>query len=278
MQQSYITVQGLKLAIYERHGKKPVLFFVHGNSSNAHAYDEAWSAEILRDYHLLSIDLPGHGSSEKSKDGSAYTITALSNIIAEIIDQKSLKEVILIGHSMGGNIATGVLHFTDKVVAVALAGNVPLNNAGELSKAYLISETVQTVFKSSATDDEIKAFSEVAVHQPMKRKVIVESYKQTDERFREEMGLELGRYFGSENFISEVELIQKKKVALCLICGAYEKVINLNYVKGIQGLPLYNNKVQIIDNAGHCVPFESPQAFANILAGFASHVAAKGLA
>lgn len=273
MEENIITVQGLKLATYERPGKKTPLFFVHGNSSKAGAFEEVWQHSALREYHLLSLDLPGHGKSGHASDVSVYTISSLGNLIAGIIGLKNLRNVILIGHSIGGHIALNALSFTDRVAGIALAGTAPIEGAHDLSKAYIISETVQTVFKAEASNTEVLDFCRNAVHQQEKLSMLEQAFHGTDGRFREEMGFELSRHFGSGDFRSEIGLLKDSAMPVCLLHGEKEKIVNADYLRTLTGLNLFQGKIHLISNAGHGVPFEAPEACSRVLADFAAHLA-----
>lgn len=80
----------------------PVLM-VHGLLDHAHNWD--WIASALADrYHVVAIDLRGHGDSDWTGRGSY----ALSNHVIDLADcvhALGLDRLHLVGHSMGGHIA-----------------------------------------------------------------------------------------------------------------------------------------------------------------------------
>lgn len=272
MTPSFITIKGLRLALYERPGDKPVLFFIHGNSSNAHAFEAMWNHTDLQNYHLVAIDLPGHGNSESSTDVVSYAFSSLRMLLAHVLHELRLEDIILVGHSMGGHIALSVLNFTNKVIGVSLAGSVPIHGAHEVPNAYIISDVAQTVFKAEATESEMLQFSKNAVHKKEKHTVLLQSFKETDKNFRKEIGLEISRHFGSEKFISEIEVLKKGNMPVCLVHGAEETMVNLSHLRSIEGLNLFRKRVHVVAGAGHCVPFESPDEYARILADFADEL------
>jgi abhydrolase domain-containing protein 6 len=81
----------------------PTLFFVHGFLGSS--YD--W-IEMIRhyddSYHVVAIDLPGFGASEKSTQYN-YARENQANTVIELIKYLDLKDVTLVGHSMGGMIS-----------------------------------------------------------------------------------------------------------------------------------------------------------------------------
>lgn len=77
------------------------LLFVHGWAIN-HTY---WSNQVTSfspKYKVVTVDLPGFGASGRGR--REYTIEKYADDIAELIDHLDLENVILIGHSMSGDI------------------------------------------------------------------------------------------------------------------------------------------------------------------------------
>lgn len=84
----------------------PVLVFIHGlNSSSQQWY---YQRLFFRErYRLVFIDLPGHGKSKKAKD---LSIATLATDIRSILDFLNIKDAVLYGHSMGGNVVLEYCH------------------------------------------------------------------------------------------------------------------------------------------------------------------------
>lgn len=87
---------------YEAHGTgAPALVFVHGWSCDR-GY---WGAQIdhfARRYQVVSIDLAGHGGSGVGRE--AWTMPAFGTDVLAVVEKLGLGEVVLIGHSMGGDV------------------------------------------------------------------------------------------------------------------------------------------------------------------------------
>ncbi len=81
---------------------EPILM-VHGGRDHCRNWD--WLARELReDYHIVAPDLRGHGDSEWSIGGTYGTLEFVCDI-AQLVDQKHLKPVTIIAHSMGGGVS-----------------------------------------------------------------------------------------------------------------------------------------------------------------------------
>lgn len=98
-----IVVQDSVGIAYIDQGEGPILLFIHGLGSNL----KAWTKNIdslKRHYRCIALDLPGYG---RSPNGDyPYDMTFFADAVADFITTLELEEVHLIGHSMGGQIAT----------------------------------------------------------------------------------------------------------------------------------------------------------------------------
>jgi pimeloyl-ACP methyl ester carboxylesterase len=78
----------------------PVVF-LHGGGLTAHTWD-AVCLGLRADYHCVAIDFRGHGDSEWSED---YRIDAYVQDVRAFLDATGLKQINLVGMSMGGLVA-----------------------------------------------------------------------------------------------------------------------------------------------------------------------------
>ena len=102
-----ITFEGKKFSInYTRKGTSPnVLFFIHGLGCSEESFSDLWNYPWIKDYTIITFDLPGCGKSSKPKDFS-YSIFDHAEICRQILEKLTSKKskVHIIGHSMGGAI------------------------------------------------------------------------------------------------------------------------------------------------------------------------------
>src|SRR5918912_1507562 len=77
-------------------GGTPMLC-VHGGAAHAHWFDFVASG-FTADYHVMSLDLRGHGDSAWA-DPPAYSFERYASDIAAFTDVLDLKDFVLIGHS-----------------------------------------------------------------------------------------------------------------------------------------------------------------------------------
>lgn len=81
----------------------PPMILIHGGRDHCRNWD--WVAERFRhDYHIIAPDLRGHGDSQWMIGGSYNQIDYVYDI-AQLLDQKEMSPVTIIGHSLGGSIS-----------------------------------------------------------------------------------------------------------------------------------------------------------------------------
>lgn len=82
-------------------GATPALVLVHGWSCDRSywRYQVPWFAET---YDVVAIDLAGHGDSGVERDG--WTMRAFGDDVVAVVQSLELDELVLVGHSMGGDV------------------------------------------------------------------------------------------------------------------------------------------------------------------------------
>ena len=74
------------------------MVIVHGNKCNVHDWD-FFVQNMRQDYHVVSYDQRGHGDSSWMR---SYRRGDYVADLAKLVDSLGLKDIIIIGHSMGG--------------------------------------------------------------------------------------------------------------------------------------------------------------------------------
>ncbi|WP_254112644.1 alpha/beta fold hydrolase [Bacillus pumilus] len=87
---------------YPNQGKK-TLILIHGLFSSTFSYRKLIPL-LKQDFNLIAIDLPPFGQSEKSNT-FIYSYRNMAKIIIELAGHLQIQHAILVGHSMGGQIA-----------------------------------------------------------------------------------------------------------------------------------------------------------------------------
>jgi len=109
--------EGIQL-FYELSGEGENAFiFIHGAGTN-HFFLSEEAKHFSKKGRVLTVDLRGHGQSDKPDQ--PYTIEGYAEDIAHLCAQVGIQNAIVIGHSMGGNIALQLNHRFPKLVSALI--------------------------------------------------------------------------------------------------------------------------------------------------------------
>lgn len=81
----------------------PALVLLHGSNASLLTW-EPWSKTLSDTWHVVSVDLPGHGLTG-AVPGGDYSQEGMAKFVGEFADRLGLKSFALAGNSMGGGVA-----------------------------------------------------------------------------------------------------------------------------------------------------------------------------
>jgi non-heme chloroperoxidase len=122
---STITTKDGTSIFYKDWGTGPTAVFSHGWPLNA----DAWDAQMLflgqQGFRVVAHDRRGHGRSGQSWNGNDYDTFA--DDLAALLEKVDLKDVVLVGHSMGGGEVARYIgrHGNKRVKKVVIIGGIP---------------------------------------------------------------------------------------------------------------------------------------------------------
>jgi len=91
-------------------GGEPALVFIHGWSCDSNYWREQ-IPEFKKKYTLVTVDLAGHGGTDGNR--SDWTIARFGQDVATALSVVPNKQIILVGHSMGGPVAIEAARLLD---------------------------------------------------------------------------------------------------------------------------------------------------------------------
>lgn len=142
---SNITLAGLAFG----DPQKPLIIALHGWLDNAASFIPL--AAYLTDYHVVAIDFAGHGHSTHRSEDCHYQLFDYVHDLHELVEQQQWHDFILLGHSMGGIIASLYsASFNEKVkkyISIESLGPITQNaksSAQQLRESILSRLALQT--------------------------------------------------------------------------------------------------------------------------------------
>ena len=120
---------------YEMHGKgNQSLVFIHGWCCDR-TYWAQQISHFSKSYHVISIDLAGHGGSSRNR--TEWSMNAYGEDIASVINNTNAKEIVLIGHSAGAFAAlAGAVLLQDRTVGIIGADGFRFSKPDYLERRY----------------------------------------------------------------------------------------------------------------------------------------------
>jgi len=148
---NYVKVdQDTQVAYVDEGEGSQTLLFIHGLAT----YLPSWYKNIdalKSKYRCVAIDLPGYGRS--SKGNASISMNEYAMIVLKVIDQLGLKNVVLVGHSMGGQVAvTTVLKRLDQFDQLILLAPAGFERFSSEQATWL-----KTVFTVASVEDATEA-------------------------------------------------------------------------------------------------------------------------
>jgi pimeloyl-ACP methyl ester carboxylesterase len=126
-QDGWLELDGLRFH-YTEWGQPtaPPVVMLHGLNVQCHTWDP-FARELADHYHVIAMDLRGHGDSDWAKPG--YRVRSMARDVHGLIDALGMGPVSLVGHSAGVRVAIAVAgENPETVTRLALSDAGPANS------------------------------------------------------------------------------------------------------------------------------------------------------
>ena len=216
----------------------PILFFIHG-AGGSH---KVWEYQTKSFTNAIAIDLPGHGVGIGRR-----TIDEYVGEVKKFCDEKGLKNIVMVGHSMGGAIAQkfAIDHpeYLKAIVLVCTGAKLRVNP--------LIFNAIRTDYVKAIELITMFAFSDKATNE-IKKKAAEEMMNINPEVTYSDF--EVCSKCNIMNRLKEI------KQPTLIICGLEDRLTPVKYSEYLKN-NISDSQLEIIANAGHMVMLEKPKEF-----------------
>jgi pimeloyl-ACP methyl ester carboxylesterase len=247
----------VEINYYQQGNGDTTLLFLHGWCIDKSYWDNQLKY-FSKEYNTLAIDLSGFGKSTANRQN--WTIEEYAEDINAFIDSLHLKNVVLVGHSMSGEIMiqTAMLNNPD------IIGLVGVDNFKTLDFEYTPEQMkqmtdffplLQNDFKNSAP-----IYADMMLFHPMTSKEIKDRVKTDFSNSDAQIA-----YESLMNYIqfsaTEAQVLEKLNFPLNLINCDYFPTNEI----GLKNHCKKGYKVEIITDSGHYPMIEKPNEFNRLL-------------
>ncbi|MEB3033070.1 alpha/beta fold hydrolase [[Mycobacterium] nativiensis] len=113
----------LNVREYGSGGDRAVVL-LHGYTASIQWW-EAVAPALANGNRVVAIDLIGHGGSEAPRDVAAYSADAQATAVRQALDALGVRHAVVIGHSMGGTVATALAESVPDMVDRVVVSDTP---------------------------------------------------------------------------------------------------------------------------------------------------------
>ncbi|GGD60966.1 alpha/beta fold hydrolase [Paenibacillus nasutitermitis] len=263
---------GVKLHVEESgnaHGQP--LLFIHGGSQSHLCWNKQLYSELASDFRLVTMDLRGHGLSEKPKDGYGEAQLWADDIHA-IIQELNLMQPILVGWSFAGiPILDYIRVYGEKDIGGIYFVGAITRLGREASMVDLGSATLQFSTSFFSNEPMIRVH---ALDQWLKQCVHHKELSQEEHYFFLGCNVIVPAYVHQGIFTRQVtndDLLASLTKPVLVAQGMHDRTVNLGVGQRIAEITP-SSRLSLYEEAGHAVFWDQPERFNHELREFINSI------
>ena len=266
--EKHLRIKNQTISYLERNETKTkTIFFIHGNSGSALSWSKQLNDPLLADYRVVAFDRPAHGNSSAFEKEATYNLLSLAEFMTEAL-QACLHndEYIIVGFSLGTNIVAEMLQLNIYPKGIVLISPCIVGEEQPLHAIGLPGFSEEVLFNDDCSDAALETFISLACHTKNNDNftLLIKDYKKVKSPFRS-MLLKTAL---DGKISDEINLLNSYSSGpVLIIFGQEEKIVKPGYLDNAH-LPIWNNTIYKIPQAGHFVQMDQPQATNQLLAGY----------
>jgi len=259
MKENHVLVNGNKIRYLEEGNEKKITVLLHGLGGTAERWFPIFPF-LRKKLKIIAPDIIGYGKSDKPQVD--YTLEFFTKFVFGFLDELSLKNVFMIGTSLGGQIVAECASRQDpritKIVMSAPAGimkkSTPVLDAYTTAALYPTHESVRVAYQmmmgqnKEVREETIQNFI-LSMSQPNAKMAFMSTL------------------LGLRNAPVITEKLQLIKIPALLIWGNEDKMIPIEYSKQFADA-IRNCKFVTMKGLGHIPYEENPSEFSQAVLDF----------
>lgn len=242
----------------------PNIVLLHGFASSIRWWDDLVPA-LARDHHVIRVDLLGHGGSEKPREG--YGMEDQARRVSAALDRMGVRRATIVGHSMGGAVATALTELRRPLVASLVIldtgpdksdGQLPLT--ARLGFVPVLGQAIRRVAPDSAVRNGLESAFAPGFDVP---DAFVDDFRD----------MTYSSYDGSHDAVDEyreqqglADRLADEQVPLLVAFGSRDDIADPASAQDYRKVP--DARIVTLDGAGHSPHVEQPARTARLINEF----------
>ncbi len=248
-------------------GSGPPLVLLHGFTGASANWDDHVRA-LQTDFHITTLDLPGHGATDSPANPLRYGIARVASDLRELIKRRA--PVNLLGYSMGGRLALYfALEYPSMVNKLILESASPgLKTSDERGDRVLADNTLARRIIDMGIQDFVDYWENIPLFESQKS---IPQKAQLERRSQRLLNNPIGlanslRGMGTGAQPSQWGRLADLAMPTLLITGERDP----KFVAIAEEMQALSGKIEIVTvkNAGHTVHLERPSRFQKLVRDF----------
>jgi len=258
----------MRLVLTESDGADLPILMLHGTASSRLAFARQFDSPLAEQHRLIALDLPGHGDSSDASSPDSYTLTALSEIVAELIARLALRRLMVLGWSLGGHIAMELLGHP-AIAGIVVTGAPPLSR-GPLGmlRAFQPSWDMLLASKENFSERDVQRFYALCFARGGTPELMA-AVRRADGRLRPALPGSMMR----GEMRDERQAVETSPVPVAIVNGDADPFVRLGYLDGLRTGSLWHGAPLVMPDAGHAPFWDQPETFNQLLSNFAEDAA-----
>jgi pimeloyl-ACP methyl ester carboxylesterase len=254
--------------MYFDEGSGPPIVFIHGLGANVTHYEYVAPAFYEMGYRTAGLDLPGFGIS--GKPHRRYTFRYLADAVLGLLDHLGIEQVILCGHSLGGQVAANVAlrapHRVEGLVLISTAGLFAM----PLPVRVVARGLLQLPFLGDALEHGAPRLLDrvFAAESERTRRFREQSLTRPDTRFTKDLARvarSMRRDLTTKHLLGVAESLTMPTL---LVWGKEDRLLPSHEV-GRWARRLPKGELEVLENCGHMPIIEKPEQVVSRILRFA---------
>lgn len=245
---------------YKEMGDGETIVFLHGFCGSM-AYWDKVAPVLSKDYHVILIDLRGHGNSSSSD--VPFTIDDMAKDIKEVLESLQVGQFYLFGHSLGGYITLSLVeHYPEKIKGYGLIHSTAFPDSDEAKQGRINAA-------NSIENDGVQPFIDGLVPKLFSDNSLL-NLKEEVENTRK-IGYSTSSKAAIQTLLAMKArpdrniVLEEKNIPVLLVAGDQDKIIPVEKSFSVEGNHILT---KIIAECGHMSMLEKPDSLVEVIREF----------